>query len=169
MGFLDEMQASLDRTASDANRALQVNRIKSQMNDALNAASSLPASWVPACTRRPRTTSSCVRAARSFLTASPQSTTSVLSSRPRSTSSSAKRRRWPMLPHSSIVRFATTACSSPSCFARVAVSRWPRSRPSWLARPRRPPRRPRLRLLLPMVRPYAPRAARPSRRVTPSA
>lgn len=35
MGFLDEMQASLDRTASDANRALQVNRIKSQMNDAL--------------------------------------------------------------------------------------------------------------------------------------
>ena len=35
MGFLDEMQASLDRTAADANRALQVNRIKSQMNDAL--------------------------------------------------------------------------------------------------------------------------------------
>lgn len=35
MGFLDEMRASLDRTAADANRALQVNRIKSQMNDAL--------------------------------------------------------------------------------------------------------------------------------------
>ena len=35
MGFLDEMQASLDRTAADAGRALQVNKLKSQMNDAL--------------------------------------------------------------------------------------------------------------------------------------
>ena len=35
MGFLDEMQASLDRTAADAGRALQVNKLKGQMNDAL--------------------------------------------------------------------------------------------------------------------------------------
>ena len=35
MGFLDEMQASLDRTAADAGRALQVNKLKSQMSDAL--------------------------------------------------------------------------------------------------------------------------------------
>lgn len=43
MGFLDDMQASLDRTTAGANRSIQAAKLKSQMDDALKRRQQLAA------------------------------------------------------------------------------------------------------------------------------
>ena len=169
MGFLDEMQASLDRTASDANRALQVNRIKSQMNDALKRRQQL-AGQLGASLYEATKDNTELRQGREELF---DGIAAIDNERAQLQAQIDELER-----QAQAAAYASAFIDCPFCHNRLQQSvmfcsgcgnRWPRSRPSWHARLRRSPRRSRLRLLLPMVRPYAPRAALPSRRVTPSA